>query len=177
MTDGSHLWADKYDGVLKDIFTFQEEVAKQVTGALKVELGEVHREAVMKSRPQTKAYEYYLQGKLLLDAPTLENLDRSELMLRRALQLDPQYAAAYGSLASCYLWNVDTGLRPDPEYLSKAKESAQKALAIDKDQPDALYILANLTMKRGKVEDAFEGFSKVLEADPNHGDARFWRDV
>ena len=175
--DGSHLWADKYDGVLKDIFAFQEKVASQVTGALKVELGEVQKEAVMKSRPQTKAYEYYIQGKLLLDAPTKENLDCSELMLKRALQLDPQYAAAHGSLASCYLWNVDTGLRPDPKYLSKAEESAQKALSIDKDQTEALYTLANLTMKRGMVEDAFEGFSKVLEADPNHGHARWWRAI
>ncbi|MFQ6093948.1 MAG: tetratricopeptide repeat protein, partial [bacterium] len=116
-------------------------------------------------------------GKFLQDAPTLQNLDRSVLMLKRALQLDPQYAAAHGSLASAYLWYVDTGLRPDPEYLSKAEEAAQKALAIDKGQPDALYTLANLTMKRGQVETAFDEFSKVLEADPNHGYARWWRAI
>jgi len=172
--NGEHLWADKFDGVMKDIFGFQEKVATKVTSALKVELGE---EAVMKSRPQTKAYEYYLQGKLLLDTPTLENLDRSELMLNRALKLDPQYAAAAGSLASCYLWYVDTGLRPDPGYLSKAEASAQKALRIDKNQSDALYTFANLAMKRGRVEEAFDGFSKVLKADPNHHDSRLWRTV
>jgi tetratricopeptide (TPR) repeat protein len=114
---------------------------------------------------------------LMLDTPTLENLDRSEMMLNRALQIDPQYAAAYGSLASCYLWNVDTGLRPDPEYLSKAEKTAQKALSIENDQPDALYTLANLTMKNGKVAEAFDGFSKVLDSNPNHGHARLWRAI
>jgi len=175
--DGSHLWANKFDGVMKDIFSFQEEVAQQVTSALKVELGQVEREAAAKVTPQTKAYEYYLQGKLLLDAPSLENLDRSVLMLKRALQLDPRYAAAHANLASAYLWYVDTGLRPDPTYLSKAEEAAQKALAIDKAQPDALYTLANLTMKRGRVEAAFDKLSKVLEVDPNHGYARWWRAI
>jgi serine/threonine protein kinase len=175
--DGSHLWADKFDGVMQDIFSFQEKVANQVTAALRVELGEIQPESTLKTRPQAKAYEYYLQGKLLLDTPTLQNLDRSEMMLNRALQMDPQYAAAYGSLASCFLWNVDTGLRPDPDYLSKAEKTAQKALSIEKNQPDALYTLANLTMKNGKVAEAFDGFSKVLESNPNHGHARLWRAI
>jgi serine/threonine protein kinase len=175
--DGSHLWADKFDGVLGDVFAFQEEVAKQVTSSLKVELGEGSGEAEVVSRPQTKAYEYYLQGKLLLDTPSLENLDRAELMLKRALQLDPQYATALGNLANCYLWYVDTGLRPEAHYLSKAEESAQKALSFDQGQADAHYTLANLTMKRGQVEKAFDGFNRVLEADPNHGHARWWRAI
>lgn len=176
-SDGSHLWASKFDGVLKDIFSFQETVANQVAAALKVELGEAQGEPGIKSRPATKAYEYYLQGKLLLDAPTVENLDHSELMLKRALQLSPQYAAAHGSLACCYLWNIDAGLRPNPEYLSKAEQCAHKAVSIDEDQPDANFASANLALKRGQVEKAFDGFSRVLKAEPNHGHARLWRAI
>ncbi len=175
--DGSHLWADKFDGGMQDIFSFQEMVASKVTLALKVELGEIQPADAKKTIPHTKAYEYYLQGRLLLDAPSLENLKRSEMMLNRALKLDPEYSAAYGTLASCYLWNVDTGLRPNPEYLSKAENAAQKALLIENDQPDALYTLANLTMKNGKVSEAFDGFSKVLKYNPNHGYSRWWRAI
>jgi TolB-like protein/Tfp pilus assembly protein PilF len=175
--DGSHLWADKFDGLMRDIFSFQEKVASQVTAALQVELKDIQPESAMKIKPQSKAYEYYLQGKLLLDTPSLENLDRSEVMLNRALQMDPHYAAAYGSLASCYLWNVDTGLRPDSQYLLKAEKIARKALSIENDQPDALYTLANLTMKKGKVEEAFDGFNKVIESNPNQVHARWWRAI
>jgi serine/threonine protein kinase/Tfp pilus assembly protein PilF len=175
--DGSHLWADKFDGVMRDIFSFQEKVASQVTAALQVELGDIQPVATLKTKPQSKAYEYYLQGKLLLDTPSLENLDRSEVILNRALQMDPHYAAAYGSLASCYLWNVDTGLRPDSQYLLKAEKIARKALSIENDQPDALYTLANLTMKKGKVEEAFDGFNKVMKSNSNHGHARWWRAI
>jgi serine/threonine protein kinase len=175
--DGSHLWADKYDGILKDIFVFQEDVARQVSGALKVQLDEAPKEQTAKMRPQTKAYEYYLQGKVLLDAPSMESLDRAELMLKRALQLDPKYAEAYGILSICYLWNYDTGLRPDPDYVIKAEESAQQALKYDKDQSDALYTLANLSMKRGQVREAVDGFTKVLEIDPNHGYAHLFRGI
>jgi tetratricopeptide (TPR) repeat protein len=78
-------------------------------------------------------------------------------------------------MAVAYLWYVDTGMRPDPAYLAKAEEAAGKALAIDGDQPDALYAMANLKMKRGDIEGAFDGFSKVLAMDPNHGHARMFR--
>jgi len=175
--DGSHLWADKYDGLMKDIFEFQDEVAQKVTGALQVELGAKPIEATKKAHPQTETYEYYLQGKFLVDVPTLPNLDRAVAMLKHALELDPRYADAFGSLANAYLWFIDTGLRPDPKYLTEGEEAARKALAIDKSQPDALYVLANLAMKKGQIEEAFVGFNKVLGVDPNQRDARLFKTI
>jgi tetratricopeptide (TPR) repeat protein len=70
---------------------------------------------------------------------------------------------------------VDTGLRPDPKYLMEAEEAATRALALEPQQSDALYVLANLALKDARIEDAFEGFSRVLAADPGHGPARLWR--
>ncbi|NLP11258.1 protein kinase [bacterium] len=176
-TDGTHLWADKFDGVMEDIFSFQEHVADQVTTALKVQLGQMDIEMPAKKPPQPAAYEYYLKGKLLQDAPTLQNLDNSVLMLQRALQLDDSYAAAYGSLSGAYLWYIDTGLRPDPGYLAKAETVAHKALSLDANQTDALYTLANLKMKRGDIEGAVAQFTKVLQTDPNHRNTLLWRTV
>jgi TolB-like protein/predicted Ser/Thr protein kinase len=173
--DGSHLWADTYDGEMDDIFAFQDRVARQVADVLEVSLGGEKEEKGGRAVPRTKAYESYLQGKLLLDVPTLQNLDRSLRLLTQALDLEPRYAAAYGSMAVAYLWYVDTGMRPDPAYLLKAEEAAGKALAIDETQPDALYAIANLKMKRGDIEGAFDGFGKVLAMDPNHGHARMFR--
>jgi serine/threonine protein kinase/tetratricopeptide (TPR) repeat protein len=176
--DGSHLWAEKFDGSMEDIFQFQEGVADQVAGALNAGLAEAGGEAPQ-PRPvptaNTKAYEYFIQGRLLLDTPAPETLDRSVMMLRRALELDPAMAAAFGSLGCANLWYVDTGLRPDPKYLVEAEEAARRALALEPRQPDALYVLANLALKDARIEDAFEGFSRVLDADPGHGQARLWR--
>jgi serine/threonine protein kinase len=178
VADGSHLWAEKFDGSMEDMFHFQESVAEQVADALKAGLVEFDGEPPQ-PRPvptaNTKAYEYFIQGRLLLDSPAPETLDRSVLMLQRALELDPGMAAAFGSLASANLWYVDTGLRPDPKYLVEAQDAARRALALDARQPDALYVLANLDLKDARVEDAFEGFSRVLAADPGHGQARLWR--
>ncbi|MBN2366899.1 MAG: protein kinase [Calditrichaeota bacterium] len=176
-TDGSHLWADKYDGIMKDIFKFQEEVANQVTGALSIELDQAEKRGLVKKQPHTKAYEYYLQGKMLLDTPTIENLDRAELLLKRALKLDPQYASALGSLAICYYWNVGTGLRPDPNYLIKAEEAAQQALLIDRDQADAQFMLANLDMMKGHIEKAYQGFGKVIDIDKNHSNSHLFKGI
>lgn len=173
--DGSHLWADKYDGIMKDIFKFQEEVAQKVTGALEAELGEQRAAEITKPTLHSGAYEYYLQGKLLLDVQTLSNLDRSVALLKKALELDPQYADAYGTCASAYLWYYGTGLKPDPEYLTQAEKMADRALAIDKDQADANYVFANLAMIGGRIEEAFQGFIKVLKNNPNHKDARLFR--
>jgi TolB-like protein/cytochrome c-type biogenesis protein CcmH/NrfG len=175
--DGSHIWADKYDGVIGDIFGFQEEVAGKVIDALRDKFDIEPVEASAKAAPQTRAYELYLQGKFLLDVQTLPNLDRSVQLLERALRFDPDYPEAMATLACAYLWYVDTGLRPDPKYLSRAQTTAQKALTFDEGQADALYVLANLTMKRGAIEEAFKGFGKALETDPNHRDARLWRSI
>jgi tetratricopeptide (TPR) repeat protein len=178
VVDGSHLWAEKYDGSMEDVFQFQESVAEQVAGALKTGFAEVDGEAEI-PRPapteNTKAYEYFIQGRLLLDSPAPETLDRSVVMLQRALELDPGMAAAFGSLACANVWYVDTGLWPDPKYLVEAEKAARKALALEQQQPDALYVLANLDLKGARMEDAFGGFSRVLAADPGHGQARLWR--
>ncbi len=173
--DGSHLWADTYDGKTKDIFAFQEQVAGRVADVLEVSLGGDEGEKPAKAAPHTKAYERYLQGKLLLDVPTLQNLDRSVRLLTQALELEPRYAGAYGGMSVAYLWYVDTGMRPDPANLAKAEEAAARALAIDPAQPDALCTTANLKMKRGEIEDAFDAYSRVLALEPNHSDARMFR--
>ena len=175
--DGSTTWAENYDGGMNEIFAFQEAVAKKVTKALDIQLIGKKTGAAPLSPQRVKAYELYLQGKLLQDAPTLPNLDRSVRVLEHALQLDPEYADALGCLASAFLWYLDTGLRPDPQYARRAEEAARKALEIDPDQAEALCAVANLTMKKASVEEAFKLYGRVLEASPNHRDARLWRAV
>lgn len=175
--DGSHLWASSFDGRMKDIFLFQERVAGEVTSALELELGGGPTEAPPRPAKMTDAYELYLQGKFLLDTPILHNLDQSLKFFERALDLDPHNPDIYVGLANVYLMYVDTGQRPDPKYLERADEMAEKALAVDKDHSDSLYIKANLAMKEGHVEEAFEGFNKVLEIDPVNRDARWWRAI
>ena len=175
--DGSTIWAENYDGRMREIFAFQEAVARKVTGALDIQLIGKKPGASPLSPQRVKAYELYLQGKFLQDAPTLPNLDRSVQVLERALQFDPEYADALGCLASAFLWYLDTGLRPDPQYIQKAEETARKALSINPEQPEAMCAIANLTMKQADVEKAFKLYHRVLEVSPNHRDARFWRAV
>jgi TolB-like protein/Tfp pilus assembly protein PilF len=175
--NGSYLWASNFDGRVRDIFHFQERVAGEVTSALEIELGGGPTEAPPRSEKNTEAYELYLQGKFLLDAPILHNLDQSLKFFERALELDPYNPDIYVGLANVYLMYIDTGQRPDPKYLTRADEMAEKALALYKDHPDSLYIKANLAMKKAHMEEAFEGFNKVLEIDPANRDARWWRSI
>jgi len=175
--DGSHLWAEKFDGQLNDIFDFQERVAGEVTSALEVELSEEPITAPLKPVKNTQAYELYLQGKFLQDTPILHNLDQSKKILEEALRLDPHNPDIYVSLANVYVLYIDTGQRPDPEFLDRAEEMADKALAINKSHPSALYLKANLAMKKGRVEEAFGGLCRVLKIDPTNRDARWWRAI
>ncbi len=176
-SDGCLVWADRFDGVMGDIFTFEETVAGRVAAALDIELGGSGEITVTRPVPQTGAYEQYLLGRLLLDAPTLDNLTMAEAALRQALKIDPHYAAARGALAACCLWYVDTGVRPDPVYLSRAREQVEMALRLDARQPDAIYARSNLALKAGSPDDAYAGFSRVLELDPSHRNAHLWRTV
>ncbi len=175
--DGFHLWADKFDGEMGDIFEFQEKVAAEVSKALNVELIGEPKMEVKKRHPQGDAYELYLKGKYLQDAPNLANLDRSIALLERAIELDPRYVDAYSFLASAYLLYYDTGLRPDPKYLIKAEEIARQAISLDERNSESLFTLGSLTLKKGNVEDAYKRFNDILAIDPTHRNTTWWHAI
>lgn len=130
-TDGYHLWSERYDRRLDDIFDVQDEIALAVVDALKVKLLGEERSAVLKRRTQSaEAYEFYLRGLSHFNKWTPADFHKAIENFERAIAIDPNYASAYAGLADAYteltffsFAFVDAG--------PKAREAAIKALQLD----------------------------------------------
>ena len=132
-TTGSHLWAERYDRELKDIFATQDEITMKILTSLQVSLtdGEMTR-MYAKGTNNLDAYLLFLQG---LGEAERMNKDGNFLgrqMAEKAIALDPKYAMAYNLLATTYMNEVPLGLSEDPRLsLKRAMELTQKAIALD----------------------------------------------
>ena len=145
VADGTTIWSERYDRVMDDIFAVQSEIAAEVIRQLDIALLEPEREALAASRTtDIEAYQAYLRGMDYASRrePDPETLELAEQMFSRAVQLDPQFALAWVELSEVHsrmvLWAKDRG----PQRLEKAREAAEKALAIDPDLPEGHRALA-----------------------------------
>jgi adenylate cyclase len=132
-TTGSHLWAERYDRELKDIFATQDEITMKILTSLQVSLTE--GEAIRMQAKGTKnldAYLLFLQGWREAGAMNKDGNFLGRQMAEKAIALDPKFAIAYNLLATTYMNEVVLGLSDDPRLsLKRAMELTQKAIALD----------------------------------------------
>jgi TolB-like protein len=141
-SNGAHIWADRFDGELQDIFDLQDHVAASVVGAIapKLEQAEIAR-ARRKPTESLDAYDFYLRGIASLNhdpSDRVANSDALRLFLK-AIELDPDFAAAYGMAAWCYVWRKANGWVTDrANEVAEAERLARRAVALGKDDAVAL---------------------------------------
>src|SRR5204862_279668 len=128
----SHLWADKFDRKLTDIFAVESEIAAKIADALQARLTAPERNAIAAQPTQnTEAHQLYLKGRYLWNRRTGENLKKALAYFQQAAEKDPTYALAYAGMAdSCTLMPLYAAGTPQ-EYLPRARAAAQKALELD----------------------------------------------
>jgi adenylate cyclase len=172
--DGYHLWSERYDRELKDIFEIQDEIARSIAGKLKITLAGGRQQQLVKVGTENlEAYELYLKGRALLPrrGPAVAYLDCFE----QAVKLDPNYAQAWAGLADSYSVLGYSGLvRPDAT-MPKAIEAAQRAVILDPALAEAhnALAIASLMGAWNKVEAERE-FLRALELNPRYVQARDW---
>ncbi len=134
--DGYHVWSETYDRTLDDIFVVQDDIAGAVVKALQVTL--VGTALASRSKPRDpEAYNLALQGRYFVDRGGKEDLERSINYFRQSLQRDPGYAPAWAGLSQAYAWQADQAFVPVAEGYPRAREAAEKALALDPQLADA----------------------------------------
>jgi eukaryotic-like serine/threonine-protein kinase len=131
---GSHLWSERYDRELADVFAIQDEIAQAIAAALRVKLSTV---SGLRHAPSIAAYEAYLKGRyhLVQRTRTPESLARCKESLEQAIALDPQFALPHSELGRYYENMAIAGLLPARESLPLAREAAQQALDLDPSLP------------------------------------------
>jgi TolB-like protein/Flp pilus assembly protein TadD len=169
---GYHLWAEKYDRPLADIFALQDEISRRIADSLRIALGSGSDPAAGAPTRNLEAFDAYLRGTFFAHRTTeheREDYDRAISLFERAVELDPQFAQAHAALASAYTWkffNAD----PDPKWEAKASAEVQTTLSLDSNLPEAYLARGNLlwTLAHGfPHEEAVRDFRRALEINPN----------
>jgi TolB-like protein/Flp pilus assembly protein TadD len=173
--NGYHLWSERYDREMKDIFDVQDEIALAVVNALKLKLLGPEKMAVLKrGTDDPDAYERYLRGLFYWNKRTAENLKRAIVKFQQAADIDPTYTLAYVGLADCYALLEEFAGIPSSETLPKARDAALRALQIDDSLAEAHTSLGFINMNSWQFQEAEKEFKRGIELNPNYPTAHHW---
>jgi TolB-like protein/tetratricopeptide (TPR) repeat protein len=169
-TTGAHLWADRFDGGLEDVFALQDQVTTNVVGAIAptLERAEIER-ARRKPTERLDAYDYFLRGMANVHQWTSDANDEALRMFRKAIDLDPDFASAYGMAAWCYTWRAINRWTIDrAQETTEATRLARRAVDLGADDAVALerggYALAFVAHDLGAGADLID---RALSLNPN----------
>ena len=170
-----HLWSRSYDRDVLEVIRVQDEIAREVSRALEVELGGARGAPVRRGTRDPEAYELYRRGRYLWGKRTKESHEQAIEYYRRAIERDSGYADAYAGLADAYLtsyqFNIST--LPEAEVYSRIKWAAERALALDDQSADAHASFAMSLWWQRNWPGAERELRRTLELNPGHG-ARGW---
>ena len=161
--DGYHLWAERFDRMVEDIFDLQNEVSAKIVSALKISLTDSEREALtQKPTDDLRAYDFYMRGRELLYLKGRRNTEKAIQMFEAAAASDPGFASSYAGLAEAYS-SMYEWYDCNSTWLSKAIEMNQKALALDPSSLEAKFGIANVYFHHGRLAESKRSLEAILE--------------
>ena len=144
--DGFHLWSERYDREMADVFAIQDEITAAIIDSLKVKLLAGETAALRKrSTEDPEAYNLYLKGLYFNGRPSPESLEKALACFHAAVDKDPNFALAYAEMANVFGNLGVLNLAPPAEMWAKAKAALGKALALDKDLAEAHTVAAGIS--------------------------------
>jgi TolB-like protein/Flp pilus assembly protein TadD len=172
---GSHVWADRFDGTIEDIFELQDELTAKIVGALGPEMTMAEIDLRRNKTPANfDAWDFYLRALPHFYAITELNFENAVALLQQSIAMDPNFSNAYALLGYCHShaalhgWS---GRRRD--NVETALQYAQKAVALDPLNPLGYAALAEIYHVRGPMDEAIAAAERALELEPNN--AKYWR--
>jgi len=173
--DGLHVWAEKYDRVIEDIFELQDEMTQTIAGALEPELHAVERERAARKPPESlDAWECYQRGLWNMWHYENEKMIAAWDLFQKAVDLDPSFATAYAYQSYCNYILVVLGFSEERDrLLEEGKLLAKKAMKIDTRDPVAYFSMGRHLMMLGDHDGAIAALKYSLELNPNFAQSYF----
>ena len=140
VADGFHVWSDRYDRELTDIFAIQDEITQAIASALRIRLS-ADSSTSHRHTPNLRAYEAYLKARELWSRAFPGSFEQTKALLEHAITLDPQFALPYSLLGGCYTMLANLGFKPAHEMMPMARAAEEMALRVDPALPEAHALL------------------------------------
>ncbi|NCF80000.1 MAG: adenylate/guanylate cyclase domain-containing protein [Proteobacteria bacterium] len=173
---GNHLWAERYDRVLEDIFAVQDEVTEEIVAAIAPEISDVERErAQRKPLGNLDAWGLYQRGLAAYYSSTEEGLKSAIEQFDTVNEIDPTFAPAF-AMAAGARWRYVMHFEPDDrgEHLSQALEKAYKAIGLDPRDPIGLYHAGHVHSMLGQHDVAISKSEEAIALNPNDAFSRYF---
>jgi TolB-like protein len=168
-TTGNHLWADRYEGALEDVFDLQDRITSNVVAVMepRVRQAEIKR-AQAKPTENLTAYDLYLRAYAAFTDDAEESINCALEMLARAVAIDPRYSTAYGLISQCHVQQLHGGWGSVADVKMRGLEAARLAAETGRDDPRALGWAANgIARFGGKIEEALAHIERALILNPD----------
>jgi TolB-like protein/class 3 adenylate cyclase/tetratricopeptide (TPR) repeat protein len=171
-TTGGHLWTERYDRPLKDLFALQDEIVQKIVTTLRLQLT-VQEQGILvrKHTDSLEAYDYLLRGIAPFFRDTPETNVQARQLWEKAVALDPQYAEAYAWLSWTYYREWIFRWSTDPQSLERAMAFARQAIALDDSLPRAHALLGMLYTQTQQYDQALAEGERAVALDPNNADS------
>src|SRR5438445_511621 len=171
--NGYHLWSERFDREIEDIFAIQDEIARRVLDALGLSLTEREERRFLKpSTANVKAYEFYLRGRKLFHSWTRQNMEFARQMFLRAVAIDPDFALAWAGLANTYVDLYRWGR--NSRDLEEGQRTSAHALKLDPNLAEAHVAIGQALAIQRQFKDAAAEFERAIELDPTLYDAYYF---
>jgi len=176
-TTGLHVWADRYDRELQDIFDLQDEITRTIVARVEPEVAAAERDRAV-SRPASRAtenldaWECYQRGLWHMWAYDRAEYDKSLEFLIRATELDPKFSTAFGYLAYAYYQGVVMGWAENPDlYLDLGMKAGRRARQIDDTDPVGYFGIARIHMMKGDHDASISALRAAIQLNPSYSQA------
>ena len=176
VADGYHLWSERYDRLMEDIFAVQDEIAVAIIDALKVKLlGDQRANLVKRYTDNAEAHQLYLKGRYFYNKWTEDGFKKAVEFHQQATSIEPDYAPAYAEIANCLGTLLYFGYLAPNDTLPAMSATLEKALAIDESLSEAHLTLAKVKFYyEWDFAGAEREFRRAIELNPNHPEAHLF---
>ena len=171
-TSGGHLWAERFDRDLTDIFAVQDDVTQHIVTALALALSEGDRQRLLTEHTDNlEAYDLFLRGRELWWRQTKEANVKARELLQRASKSDPSFAPAFAFLGAAHVVDYINGWSSSPSRsLEDAREAARRTVVLDELYPTAHWALAGVNLWSRQHDEAIREAERAISLNPNYAD-------
>ena len=170
---GTVMWSDRFDGEITDIFEFQDTIARRIAGTLAANIAQVEgRRQFDHPRPDQTAFDLALRARAIGHGASRTANRQFRELITKAIELDPNYAAARALLAEALYSQAVLGWTEFPDReLSRGADQARKAIALAPDQPDGHRALGRILLARAEYDQAQNALKRAIEINPSDANA------